>query len=123
MVNDVIKDSQLAVNVISLVNGLHVFFNVPKLREVYVTKHAEEYPSREVKFLAAQIEIRWGCKFEAIDLLVCKLKLFLDCLLTIANNRTRDFESKHKDQAAGYYLRMVSGRFIVSLVTLHMFLN
>ena len=59
MVNDVIKDSQLAVNVISLVNGLHVFFNVPKLCEVYKTKYPEEYPGREVKFLPAQIVVRY----------------------------------------------------------------
>ena len=82
MVNDVIKDSQLAVNVISMVNGLHVFFNVPKLREVYKTKYAEMYRGRELKFLPAQIDIRWGCKFEAINLLVEKLKLTSIVLLT-----------------------------------------
>lgn len=78
MVNDVIRDSPMLSDVISTVNGLNLFLNIPKIREVYKDKHLEMFPRNEVKILVQQIEICWGCKFEAIDLLVDRLPLFLD---------------------------------------------
>ena len=53
MVNDLVKDSQLSVNVISIVNGLHTFFNIPKICEVYRIKHLEAFPKKDVKHLVA----------------------------------------------------------------------
>ena len=78
MVNDVIRDYPMLPDIISTVNGLNLFLNIPKIREVYKDKHLKMFPRNKVKILVQQIEICWGCKFEAIDLLVDRLPLLLD---------------------------------------------
>ena len=86
MVNDLIRDSSLLSDVIQTVNSLNTFINIPKVCEVYKQEHSEMFPRKEVKYLTQQIEIRWGCKFEAISLLAERLPLFLTTMVKVSNN-------------------------------------
>ena len=69
LVNDLIKDSNLALDIMSTIKSLYTFLNHPKVREVYDTVYSELYPQSQIKHLTQQIDIRWGCKFEAVDLI------------------------------------------------------
>ena len=60
---------------------------MPKIREIYKTKL---FPKKDVKFLVQQIDIRWGCKYEAVDLLADKLSLFLDTLMIVSRVLSQD---------------------------------
>ena len=45
---------------------------------------AELYPGSQIKYWHQQIEIQWGCKFEAVDLLVNTPEVFLETLAKAA---------------------------------------
>ena len=122
MVNDLIRESSLSSDVIQTVNSLNTFLNIPKVREVYKQEHTEMFPRKEVKYLTQQIEIRWGCKFEAISLLAERLPLFLTTMVNVSNNETRQHDPKHVEQACGFYHKLVSGKFIVCLAVLKLYL-
>jgi hypothetical protein len=68
-VNDLIKDSNLAVDIMKTVNSLFSSLNIPKVRVAYKAVHQELFPKSQMKHSVQQIDIRWGCKFEAIDLI------------------------------------------------------
>ena len=80
------------------------------------------FPKHEVKYLTLQIEIHWGCKFEVIDLLAEKLPLFLSVLVNVSNSETREHEPKHVEQACGFYHKLISGKFLVGLAVLKLYL-
>ena len=123
MVNDLMKDSPLSTDVIQTVNSLNSFLNVPKVRQVYEDEHRDMFPRQEVKHLMQQIEIRWGCKFEAIDLLAEKLPLFLSTMVKVSTNANKTHDPKHVEQASGFYHKLVSGKFIVCLASLRLYLG
>ena len=95
MVNDLIKNSSQAIDLIQMINSLNTFLNIPKVRQVYENLHREMFPKQEVKYLAQQIDIRWGCKFEAIDLLSEKLPLFVSTMMNVGENSMKCHDSKH----------------------------
>lgn len=121
LVNDLIKDSNLAVDVMKTINSLYSFLNIPKVRMVYKAVHQELFPKSQIKHLVQQIEIRWGCKFEALDLMTDKPQVILATLVRVTQNPDVH-ESKHVEQASGFYHKLTSGKFIISLITLKAYL-
>ena len=124
VVNDIIKGSPLALDVITMINSLHSFFNIPKVRSLYQTVYQELYPRSQIKYLHQQIEIRWGCKFEAVDLLADKPEVFLETLARVAQNRDKVHvhDPKHVEQAAGFYHKLITTRVVIGLIVLRAYL-
>ncbi len=120
LVNDLIKGSNLALDMMSTVNSLYTFFNHPKVREVYDTVHSELYHQSQIKHLAQQIDIRWGCKFEAVELLADKPDVILETLVRVTQNPKHD--PKHVEQASGFYHKLTTAKQIIGLITLHAYL-
>lgn len=121
LVNDLIKDSNLAVDVMKTINSLYSFLNIPKVRMVYEAMHQELFPKSQIKHLVQQIEIRWGCKFEAVDLMTDKPQVILATLVRVTQNPDVH-DPKHVEQASGFYHKLISGKFIISLITLKAYL-
>ena len=69
LVNDLINDSNLATGVMKTINSLYSSLNIREVRMVYEAMHEELFPKSQIKHLVPQINIRWGCKFEAVDLM------------------------------------------------------
>lgn len=63
VVNDLIKKSVFTTNVISMLNSLSIFLNLPKVRPVYEQLYRDLYKTNQVKHLCQQIDIRWGCNW------------------------------------------------------------
>ena len=128
VVNDIIKGSPLALDVMTMVNSLYSFFNIPKVRSLYETVYQELYPRSQIKYLHQQIEIRWGCKFEAVDLLVDKPGVFLETLARVAQNRrsatdiVHVHDPRHVEQAAGFYHKFITTKFVIGLIILRAYL-
>ena len=121
LVNNLIKDSNLAVDVINTINSLYSFLNIPKVRMVYEKIHQELFPKSQIKHLVQQIEIRWGCKFEAVDLMTDKPQVILATLVRVTQNPDVH-DRKHVEQASGFYHKLISGKFVISLITLKAYL-
>ena len=122
VVNDIIKGSPLALDIITMINSLYSFFNIPKVRSLYQTVYQELYPRRQIKYLHQQIEIRWGCKFEAVDLLADKPEVFLETLVRVAQNRDKVHDPKHVEQAAGFYHKLITTKVVIGLIILRAYL-
>lgn len=122
VVNDVIKGSPLALDIITMINSLYSFINTPKVRLLYQTVYQELYPKSQIKHLRQQIEIRWGCKFEAVDLLTDKPQVFLETLVRVAQNHDQIHDSKHVEQAAGFYHKLITTKVVIGLVLLRAYL-
>ena len=124
LVNDIIKGSPLALDVMTMVNSLYSFFNIPKVRSLYETVYQELYRRSQIKYLHQQIEIRWGCKFEAVDLLADKPGVFLETLARVAQNRDKVHvhDPKHVEQAAGFYHKLITTKFVIGLIILRAYL-
>ncbi len=124
VVNDIIKGSPLALDVITMINSLHSFFNIPKVRSLYQTVYQELYPRSLIKYLHQQLEIRWGCKFEAVDLLADKPEFLLETLARVAQNRDKVHvhDPKHVEQAAGFYHKLITTRVVIGLIVLRAYL-
>ncbi|CAB3981222.1 zinc finger MYM-type 1-like [Paramuricea clavata] len=121
MVNDLIKDSNLAVDIMKTLNSLYSFLDIPKVRLAYEAVHQELFPKSQIKHLVQQIEIRWGCKFEAIDLMTDKPQVILATLVKVAKSPdVRD--SKHVEQVSVFYHKLISGKYIIALITLRAYL-
>ena len=123
VVNDIIKGSPLALDIMTMMNSLYSFFNIPKVRSVYQTIYQELYPGRQIKYLHQQIEIRWGCKFEAVDLLVDKPEVFLETLVRVAQNQEKVHDPNHAEQAAGFYHKLITTKVVIGLVILRAYLS
>ena len=123
VVNDLIKSSTTSTDVMSTVKSLHTLMNHLKVRAVYAKEFAILYPKKQVKHLPQQIEIRWGCKFEAVDFLMNYYLVVIRTLANIVDAGPRSFDKKHVEQAAGFYAKLLSRKFIISLVTLHLYLE
>ena len=63
IVNDLVKDSMLAFDVLTTITRLYSFLNIAKIRPLYDKIFQEMYP----RYLTQQFEVRWSCKFEAVD--------------------------------------------------------
>jgi hypothetical protein len=107
-----------------MINSLHAFFNIPKVRSLYQTVYQQLYPRSQIKYLHQQIEIRWGCKFEAVDLLADKPEVFLEILARAAQNRDKVHvhDPKHVEQAAGFYHKLITTRVVIGLIVLRAYL-
>ena len=120
--------SPLALDVMTMVNSLYSFFNIPQVRSLYKTVYQELYPRSQIKYLHQQIEICWGCKFEAVDLLVDKPGVFLGTLARVAQNRrsatdiVHVHDPRHVEQAAGFYHKFITTKFVIGLIILRAYL-
>ena len=115
------KQSLLVTNVLSCLNSLSSFLNIPKVGLVNEELYKELYNTNQLKHLCQQIDIRWGCKFKAVDFSVEKLKCILATLVRVVNDPD-DHNSKHVERAGGFYHKLINGRTIVALVTLKFYL-
>ena len=118
IVNDVIKNSKLAVDVIATITKLYTLLNHPKIRLRYEETYKLVYPKKQVQFLVQQHDIRWACKFEATDFVAEHPNIILSTLSHVSNTAG----SKHAEEAAGFYHKLISGKFIVALVTARAYL-
>ena len=82
--------------------------------------HSELYPQSQTKHLAQQIDICWGCKFEAVELLPDKPDVILETLVRVTQNPKHD--QKHVEQASGFYHKLATAKQIIRLITLHAYL-
>ncbi|CAB4013421.1 Hypothetical predicted protein [Paramuricea clavata] len=105
-----------------MINSLYSFFNIPKIRSLYKTVYHELYPRSQIRYLHQQIEIRWGCKFEAVDLLVDKSEVFLETLVRVAMNRDKVHDPKHVERAAGFYHKLITTKVVIGLIILRAYL-
>lgn len=121
IVNDLVKDSPLAVDVLATITRLYSFLNIGKVRPVYQKIFQEMFPKTQTKYLTQQFEVRWSCKFEAVDFVAEKPECILATLAEVSNNGAVH-GAKHAEEAAGFYHKLMSGKFIVALVTLQLFL-
>jgi hypothetical protein len=48
---------------------MDTLLNKPKIRQKYESLHTEMYPSKQVKHITQQIDVRWRCKYEAVDVI------------------------------------------------------
>jgi hypothetical protein len=51
------------------VKSYHTLLNKPEIRQKYESLHREMYPSKQVEHITQQIDVRWGCKYEAVDVI------------------------------------------------------
>ena len=123
VVNDLIKTSILATDVMSLINSLYNFLNIAKVQIEYEKNYKEANPKSQVKNITQQIEIRWACKFEGIDFVLKNINVIHMVLIKIMNAEKGSFKSKHVETAFGIYHKLLSGKFVVSMVTLHNYLK
>ena len=123
VVNDLIKTSILATDVMSLINSLYNFLNIAKVQIEYEKNYKEANPKSQVKNITQQIEIRWACKFEGIDFVLKNINVIHMVLIKIMNAEKGSFKSKHVETALGIYHKLLCGKFVVSMVTLHNYLK
>ena len=117
VVNDLIKSSIVATDVMSFINSLYVLLNLAKVRSVYEQLFKEMNPKAQIKHITQQIEIRWACKFQGVDLIVNHVLVVVGTLVRVVNADKGSFDPKHVETAAGLYHKLLSGTLIVSLVT------
>ena len=122
VVNDIIKSSKLATDVIATLTSLYTFLNHPKVRLQYEKVYKRVYPKKQVHYLVQQFEIRWACKFEAVDFLAEHPNVVLQTLADVSNDTISFGATKHAEEAAGFYHKMIGGKFIVSLVATKLYL-
>ena len=108
----------MAVDVIAIITKLYTLLNHQKIRLWYDETYKLVYPKKQAQFLVQQHDIRWACKFEAIDLVAEHLNTILSTLSHVSNTSG----SKHAEEAAGFYHKLISGKFIVALVTARAYL-
>ena len=125
VVNDIIKGSPLALDIITIINSLYSFFNIPKVRSLYQNVYQDLYLKSQIKYLHQQIEIHWGCKFEAVNLLKDKPEVFLETLARVAQNRYKVHvhDPKHIEQVAGFYHKLISTKVVIGLIILRAYLT
>ena len=66
----------------------------------------------QVSQVPQQIDIRWGCKFEAIDLLSEKLPLFVSTMMNVAENSLKCHDSKQSCQPSTLLFEVFQTRFL-----------
>ena len=121
IVNDLVKDSTLAVDVLTTISRLYSFLNIGKIRPLYNKIFQEMYPKTQTRYLTQQFEVRWSCKFEAVDFVAEKPMCILATLADVSNNGAVH-GAKHAEEAARYYHKIMNGKFVVALVTLQLYL-
>ena len=88
----------------------------------YEDKFKEMRPKKPLQYITQQIDIRWGCKFEAIAFIVSHIDVVVSILIHVAD-RPEEFQSKTAETAASLYHKMASGKFVFGLATLHTYLS
>lgn len=102
-----------AAMVIKTYNALHTILNVANNREIFEVEQLSLYPEEPLMSIGKLTEVRWSCKFEGVQTMVCRIKPLLTSLLKIAGGG-----SNKADAAAGAYHKILSASFITSLVFL-----
>ena len=123
VVNTLINTSVVATDVMSFINSLYTFLNLGKVRIQYENIFKETNPKGQVKHITQQIEIRWACKFEGIDFVLNQIVVIRDTLVSVINSDTGSYNPKHVETAVEIYHKLMSGKFIISLVALHAYLR
>ena len=131
-----LKASLSSTDVMTTVKSCHTLLNKPKIRQKYESLHREMYPSKQIKHITQQIDIRWGCKYEAVDVISERFDVVLTTLIDVANNVNNlggsgedseddeyGYTESQAETAAGLYHKLMSGKFIVGLTTLHKYLG
>ena len=107
IVNDLVKDSSLAVDILATITSLYSFLNIGKVRPVYQKIFQEMFPKTQTKYLTQQFEVRWSCKFEAVDFVAEKPEYILATLAEVSNNGAVH-GAKHAEEAAGFYYKLIN---------------
>ena len=133
VVGDMLKASLLSTDVMTTVKSCHTLLNKPKIRQKYESLHKEMYPSKQVKHFPQQIDVRWECKYEAVDDISERYIAVLMTLIDVANNPSGSEENLEDGEngytrlqaetAAGMYQKLMSGKFIVGLSALRQYLG
>lgn len=133
VVGDMLKASLSSMDVMTTIKSCHILLNKPKIRQKYESFHREMYPGKQVKHIVQQIDVRWGCKYEAVNVISERFDVVLTTLIDVANNPGGSDEDSEDDEyeytksqaetAAGLYHKLMSGKFIVGLTTLHKYLG
>ena len=115
------------------VKSCHTLLNKPKIRQKYESLNREMYPSKQVKHITQEIDVHWGCKYEAVDVISERFDVVLTTLINVANNPGGSDDDSEDDEygykksqaetAAGLYRKLMSGKLIVGLTTLHNYLG
>ena len=95
--------------------------NHGKVRVVYHSVYSELYPHLQIKHLPQQIDIRWGCKFEAVDFITDKPPVILEILIRVTQN-PRGHDPKHVEQAGDFCYKLTTAKQNIGLVTLSIYL-
>jgi hypothetical protein len=66
------------------------------------------YPSKQVKHITQQIDVRWGCKYEAVDVISERFDVVLTTLIDVANNPGESDEDSEDDEYG--YTKSHAGR-------------
>jgi hypothetical protein len=125
VVGDMLKASLSSTDVMTTVKSCHALLNKPKVRQKYESLHREMYPSKQVKHITQQIDVRWRCKY--VDVISERFDVVLTTPIDVANNPGESDEDSEDDgygykksqaeTAAGLYHKLMSGKFIVGLTT------
>ena len=103
MVNSLIKASRISIDVISTVNKLYTHTNKPKVRLIWENTYKELYPNLQVKYVPQQINIRWGCKFDAVHFLYKQPQVFATTLIRVSEDENMD--ESVTEEATGCIIR------------------
>ena len=108
VVGDMLKASLSSTDVMTTVKSCHTLLNKPKIRQDYESLHREMYPSKQVKHITQQIDVRWGCKYEAVDVISERFDVVLTTLIDVANNPGESDEDSEDDEYG--YTKSHAGR-------------
>ena len=93
--------------------SLHNVFNVANNREIFEETQKEVYPNEPIVSAKSLTDTRWSCRFLALDTIYRKLKALISLQKVSTTN------SSYAEVAAGLYHKIISSKFIISLVFLH----
>ena len=96
--------------VIKTYNAVQTILNVANNREIFEAEQQLLHPNEPAMSVGKLTEVRWSCKFEAVDTIISRIKPLLISLQKIAAG-----DSNKADAAAGVYHKMLSSSFLTSL--------
>ena len=109
-----LKSISVAKGLFDVYQSLHNVFNVAKNREIFEETQKEVYPNEHMVSAKSLTDTRWSCRFLALDTIYRKLKALLISLQKVSTTN-----SSYAEVAAGLYHKILSSKFIISLVFLH----
>ena len=113
----------MAVDVLTTIPRLYSFLNIGKIRPLYNKKFQEMYPKTQTRYLAQQFEVYGGHEsLKQLILLQKSVCVFSQLWPADVSNNGAVHGAKHAEEAAGYYHKIMNGKFVVALVTLQLYL-